>query len=310
MSDASVSATHLTSQYLAQVTSDLEHNTKERERIGAEISALQEQLAALKHDFGVLQNVRQALEGATDTTNTDAAEDTASAAESVVVPAPRRSAARKPRTGTGAGAAGKRTRAKSTKTAATKSTATKSTATKTPAAKAPAAKAAQTKAAQTKAPAAKAAEAKAPAAKAAEAKAPAAKVAEAKAAGAARGGAKKKQAAAKKSTARTSPAAGGAPKLVELVRQHLTEQKEPRSAAEVAEALGQAHPQRSFKTTVVRTTLESLVARNHAQRTKQGSSVFYTAPEASQEANGSQAAPAAQAPAASEGEQTAAQPES
>ncbi|MFF9094604.1 hypothetical protein ACF1AX_15955 [Streptomyces sp. NPDC014802] len=304
MSDASVSATHLTSQYLAQVTSDLEHNTKERERIGAEISALQEQLAALEHDFGVLQNVRQALEGATpdatDTTNTDAAEDTSSAAESVVVPAPRRSAARKPRTGTGAGAAGKRTRAKSTKTPATKSTATKSTATKTPAGKAPAAKAAQTKAAQTKAPAAKAAEAKAPAAKAAEAKA----------AGAARGGAKQKQAAAKKSTARTSPAAGGAPKLVELVRQHLTEQKEPRSAAEVAEALGQAHPQRSFKTTVVRTTLESLVARNHAQRTKQGSSVFYTASEASQEANGSQAAPAAQAPAASEGEQTAAQPES
>ncbi|MGV9891336.1 hypothetical protein [Streptomyces sp. NPDC003395] len=303
MSDASVSATHLTSQYLAQVTSDLEHNTKERERIGAEISALQEQLAALEHDFGVLQNVRQALEGATpdatDTTSTDAAEDTASAAESVVVPAPRRSAARKPRTGTGAGAAGKRTRAKSTKTPATKSTATKSTATKTPAGKAPAAKAAQTKAAQTKAPAAKAAEAKAPAAKAAEAKA----------AGAARGGAKQKQAAAKKSTARTSPAAGGAPKLVELVRQHLTEQKEPRSAAEVAEALGQAHPQRSFKTTVVRTTLESLVARNHAQRTKQGSSVFYTASEASQD-NGSQAAPAAQAPTASEGEQTAAQPES
>ncbi|MFD5587537.1 hypothetical protein ACFWII_27520 [Streptomyces sp. NPDC127063] len=299
MSDASVSATHLTSQYLAQVTSDLEHNTKERERIGAEISALQEQLAALEHDFGVLQNVRQALEGATpdatDTTNTDAAEDTASAAESVVVPAPRRSAARKPRTGTGAGAAGKRTRAKSTKT-----TATKTTATKTPAGKAPAAKAAQTKAAQTKAPVVKAAEAKAPAAKAAEAKA----------AGAARGGAKQKPAAAKKSTARTSPAAGGAPKLVELVRQHLTEQKEPRSAAEVAEALGQAHPQRSFKTTVVRTTLESLVARNHAQRTKQGSSVFYTASEASQEANGSQAAPAAQAPAASEGEQTAAQPES
>jgi hypothetical protein len=309
MSDASVSATHLTSQYLAQVTSDLEHNTKERERIGAEISALQEQLAALEHDFGVLQNVRQALEGATpdatDTTNAEATEDTASAAESVVVPAPRRSAARKPRTGAGAGPAGKRTRAKSTKTTATKSTATKtpatkSTATKTPTGKAPAAKAAQTKTAQTKAPAAKAAEAKAPAAKAAEAKA----------AGAARGGAKQKQAAAKKSTARTSPAAGGAPKLVELVRQHLTEQKEPRSAAEVAEALGQAHPQRSFKTTVVRTTLESLVARNHAQRTKQGSSVFYTAPEASQEANGSQAAPAAQAPAASEGEQTAAQPES
>lgn len=33
--------------------------------------------------------------------------------------------------------------------------------------------------------------------------------------------------------------------------------------------------------TVVRSTLEGLVARNQAQRSKQGTSVFYTAPEAS-----------------------------
>ncbi|MGI5041680.1 hypothetical protein ACM9HB_35195, partial [Streptomyces sp. JAC128] len=41
-------------------------------------------------------------------------------------------------------------------------------------------------------------------------------------------------------------------------------------------ALGQAHPDRNIKTTVVRTTVEGLVAKSHAQRTKQGSSVYYT----------------------------------
>ena len=89
---------------------------------------------------------------------------------------------------------------------------------------------------------------------------------------------------AKKTTARPAakkpskkPAAKPAqPTLVELVRGHLTEQSEPRSAAEVAEALGRAHPDREIQTKVVRTTLENLVARNGAQRSKQGSSVFYT----------------------------------
>lgn len=75
-----------------------------------------------------------------------------------------------------------------------------------------------------------------------------------------------------------SPAAQ--PTLVELVRGHLAVQSEPRSAAEVAEALGKAHPGREIQTKVVRTTLENLVARNSAQRTKQGSSVFYTVPSA------------------------------
>lgn len=81
-------------------------------------------------------------------------------------------------------------------------------------------------------------------------------------------------------------AAGGAkgtqegPKLVDLVRGHLAEQGEPRSATEIAEALGAAHPGRAVKTTVVRSTLEGLVARNRAQRTKQGTSVFYSAPDA------------------------------
>ncbi|WP_282703920.1 hypothetical protein [Streptomyces sp. CC219B] len=68
------------------------------------------------------------------------------------------------------------------------------------------------------------------------------------------------------------------PTLVELIRRHLTEQTEPRSAAEISAALGQAHPERQMTTKVVRVTLEGLVAKSQAERTKQGKSVFYTAP--------------------------------
>jgi hypothetical protein len=99
------------------------------------------------------------------------------------------------------------------------------------------------------------------------------------------------------------------PTLVDLVRNHLTGTNEPRSAAEITTALGQAHPQRGVKATVVRNTLENLVARGQAERSKQGSAVFYTAagkaqeepseqsPEVSSAANGKDseaAAPAAQ----------------
>ncbi|MET9458408.1 hypothetical protein ABZY05_25565 [Streptomyces canus] len=83
---------------------------------------------------------------------------------------------------------------------------------------------------------------------------------------------------AKKSTAKSETKAAQ-PTLVGLIRGHLSEQDEPRSAAEISAALGQAHPERDIKTKVVRVTLEGLVARSQAQRTKQGSSVFYTAPE-------------------------------
>ncbi|MFE7169689.1 hypothetical protein [Streptomyces sp. NPDC057616] len=61
------------------------------------------------------------------------------------------------------------------------------------------------------------------------------------------------------------------------MREHLAGQSESRSAAENTTALGQQHPERTIKTTVARTTLEALVAKNQAQRTKQGSSVFNTA---------------------------------
>ncbi|MER5227203.1 hypothetical protein [Streptomyces flaveus] len=89
-----------------------------------------------------------------------------------------------------------------------------------------------------------------------------------------------KKSADKKPTAKAETPTSVQPTLVELIRRHLREQSEPRSAAEIATALGEAHPERRIKTTVVRTTVEGLVAKSQAQRAKQGSSVFYTAPDA------------------------------
>ncbi|MFF5481053.1 hypothetical protein ACFY5C_27535 [Streptomyces sp. NPDC012935] len=192
MPETAAPATELTSQYLAQVTGDLERNVKEQERISAEIASLQEQLATVQHDHTVLVNVQQAL-GITQPQAQPAAET-----ESAAVPSPRQktSAAR-----------GRKQKAKKI-VAAPKKTAPKK-------------------------PAAKAADA----AKAAQ------------------------------------------PTLVELIRRHLLELKEPRSAAEISAALGQAHPERQFADKVVRVTLEGLVAKSQAERTKQGRSVFYTAPK-------------------------------
>ncbi|MEU1013654.1 hypothetical protein [Streptomyces sp. NPDC005890] len=193
MPESAGPVTELTSQYVSQVTNDLEHNLKEQERITAEIAALQEQLTTLQHDHAILLNMQQALGIAAPTGG-------------VVVPSPRKKSG-----GT------QRTEAKkpAAKTAAAKSATAKTTA-KKPAEKKPAAKKATSEPAQ--------------------------------------------------------------PTLVELVRRHLAEQNEPRSAAEVTEALGRAYPERGVQTKVVRATLENLVARNGAQRTKQGSSVFYTVP--------------------------------
>jgi cell division septum initiation protein DivIVA len=87
---------------------------------------------------------------------------------------------------------------------------------------------------------------------------------------------------ARKPAAQKVPAPAGnpaQPTLVDLIRGHLTQQSEPRLAAEIATTLGQAHPERRIKTTVVRTTLENLVAKSQAQRSKQGNSVFYSTPD-------------------------------
>ncbi|MGV9854358.1 hypothetical protein ACWDWU_37215 [Streptomyces sp. NPDC003442] len=69
----------------------------------------------------------------------------------------------------------------------------------------------------------------------------------------------------------------GVPTLGDLIREDLTQHAEPRSAAEVTTALTQALPDREIKTTVVRSTLESLVAKGQAHRTKRQRAVFYSA---------------------------------
>ncbi|MFG2276086.1 hypothetical protein ACGFNY_40795 [Streptomyces chartreusis] len=191
MPETTAPTTELTSQYVAQVTGDLERNVKEQERLSAEIASLREQLAAVQHDHTVLVNVQQAL-GVTEAPVQPAPE-----AESAAVPSPRQK--------TGA-ARGRKKAGKST-------------------------------------------------------------------------GAPKK-ATPKKPVAKSAEAAKAAqPTLVELIRRHLVGLEEPRSAAEISAALGQAHPERQFADKVVRVTLEGLVAKSQAERTKQGRSVFYTAPK-------------------------------
>ncbi|MCX4235011.1 hypothetical protein [Streptomyces ortus] len=202
MSENQISTTELTSQYIAQVTSDLEHNSKEQERIATDIAALQEQLLALQHDHTVLKNMHEALGGTNPVAGSTAA----------VPSVPSQSSAR----------------------------------TKQPKA------AKDVKAAKPK-----------------KAAATGAKKADAKPSGV-------KNTAAKNTTAKATKATAQ-PSLVDLIRGHLEAQKEPRSAAEITTALTAAHPERTIKTTVVRTTLENLVARSSAHRNKQGSSVFYTA---------------------------------
>ncbi|MFJ8386504.1 hypothetical protein ACIQ9Q_18635 [Streptomyces sp. NPDC094438] len=73
--------------------------------------------------------------------------------------------------------------------------------------------------------------------------------------------------------------AGGGPTLRELVATHLAQSGEPRSAAEITDGLTTAHPDRNIANTVVRNTLENLVAKGLAQRTRQNRSVFYTSPD-------------------------------
>ncbi|MFE6633046.1 hypothetical protein ACFVFT_20270 [Streptomyces tendae] len=278
------SATELASQYSVQVTDDLERNVKEQERVSAEITALQQQLAALQHDHALLVNMQQAL-GITSPPSPSVPEP-AAAPESAAVPAPRGGAA--PRS-----SAGKSTRSKKATTAPKRAAAPK------PSAKAvskPAAKKATKPAATTTtetAPKSADKTASKTTAKAAD-KAPVKTAEKTKTAGKSAAKTAGKP-AAKKAAAREA----GRPTLVELVREHLAGQREPRSAAEVTTALGEAHSGRTVKTTVVRTTLEGLVAKNQAQRTKQGTSVYYTATEAA--APGREQRPAAEAPSARSG---------
>jgi hypothetical protein len=191
MSETNVVTTELTTQYGAQVASDLERNLKEQDRVREEIEALQDQLTALQHDQTILVNVQQAL-------GLPSAPARPEPETATAVPAPRK--------------------------------------------RAPAPTSRSGKQRRTEKSAGKSA-------------APAEKQAR------------------KRSTAASSAGPRAVPKLVDLVREHLAGQSEPRSAAD-----------REIKTKIVRLTLEGLVAKNQAQRTKQGRSVFYTTPEATRPA--------------------------
>ncbi|WP_328564321.1 hypothetical protein [Streptomyces coelicoflavus] len=265
------SATELASQYSVQVTDDLERNVKEQERVSTEIAALQQQLAALQHDHALLVNMQQAL-GITSPPQSPTPEPAAGAA---TVPAPRGGTASQ-------SAPGRRTRTKKATTAPGRAAAAAK-----PDAK-PASKPSTKKATRSTATAATEPAAEAPAKTTAKTAAKSTAKTAAKPTG---------KSAAKKATAR----AAAQPTLVELVREHLAGQREPRSAAEVATALGEAHAGRTVKTTVVRTTLEGLVAKNQAQRTKQGTSVYYTVTDVSSSSSARKQGPAAEAPSAQSG---------
>ncbi|MGW0787756.1 hypothetical protein ACWD04_05775 [Streptomyces sp. NPDC002911] len=73
-----------------------------------------------------------------------------------------------------------------------------------------------------------------------------------------------------------APKEAGEPTWRELVTGYLADQREPKSAAEVAAALTEAHPQRTTQVTVVRNTLEQGVAHGLLERSKQGRSVYYS----------------------------------
>ncbi|MER8097088.1 hypothetical protein [Streptomyces goshikiensis] len=97
-----------------------------------------------------------------------------------------------------------------------------------------------------------------------------------------------KKATVKKATpAKATPAKATAKKadtsgetrapLTGLIHQHLSAQKEPKTAGEITQALAAAHPERLLNGNLVRTTTERLVARALVERSKQGSTVYYTA---------------------------------
>ncbi|MFE3265718.1 hypothetical protein [Streptomyces sp. NPDC059215] len=237
--------TGLQSQYSAQLTADLERNTKEQERISAEVTSLQELLEALRRDQALLVNLQRTLGD-----DAPGAGEKAAGPAAAVPSVPRQTTA-EPKSK----AKPAKQQAAPAKTAPAKTASTKTAPAKTVSAKATPVKDAPAKAASSKATPVKAASSKATPAKAAQTAA---------------------KAATPKAAAK-APEAAGKPTLVELIHDHLSRQSEPRSAAEITTTLSESHPERGIKATVVRTTVEGLVAKGRAQRSKQGTSVYYTA---------------------------------
>lgn len=238
MADNHDETTSLRPLYAARLADDLKHNTEEQERLSNEVTALQEKLESLRHDHALLVNMQQALGGA------EAAGEAASTS-APTASVPRQAAPAAAQDGE------QKKKARSRK-------ATSAKAVSSPKAAASPAKPASSPKAVSSPKAAESPKAvSAPASKA---------TAASKAAPAA-----KKAPAAKQA----SKAADG-PTLRDLVVGHLTGEGAPRSALEVTEALTGAHPERGVKITVVRSTLEALVAKGQVRRSKQGKSVFYS----------------------------------
>jgi predicted transcriptional regulator len=84
-----------------------------------------------------------------------------------------------------------------------------------------------------------------------------------------------------KATDKAGP--GTAPTLVELVHDYLGQQTEPKSVAEVAEAV--STPQRPVAGTGARAALEGLVKKSAVVRSRQGSSVYYETVAQAQQAD-------------------------
>ncbi|WP_277436557.1 hypothetical protein [Streptomyces sp. SPB162] len=260
----------LQGEYEARVAADLRQNEGDRDRVLAQIDALQKELEILVQDREMLLSMQSAV-GATKQSPSEPGEAQISEpeahvtphAKSAKVPGARRRTARKAVPTQGRAGRGRKTDAKSavadaahaakapakatTKATATKATATKATATKATATKTVAEKPA--KAATEKASTAKSATAK-------PAKTATAKTATPKAAD-------------------TKAAAPKADKLVKVVENYLLKQGAPASAAEVATAI--STPERAVTIMSVRTALEGLVRKSAALRSKQSRSVYYEA---------------------------------
>ncbi|MFF8431738.1 hypothetical protein ACF07Y_42765 [Streptomyces sp. NPDC016566] len=123
-----------------------------------------------------------------------------------------------------------------------------------------------------------------------------------------------KKAAAPKTAAKKTTAKTGEPPLGTLLLLILEKASgEPRTAAEVTGALEQQFPERARDINNVRNTLERLVAQSLIERSKQGSTVYYTALQhpgaVAQDADstGSPASQAAGTPAGEESEKVPAQ---
>ncbi|MER6563437.1 hypothetical protein ABT300_38080 [Streptomyces sp. NPDC001027] len=236
MADTQDETTSLRPLYAARLADDLKHNTEEQERLSGEVTALQEKLESLRHDHALLLNMQQALGGAEQTGE-------AASADAPTASVPRQAAPAAAQ----AGEPKKKARARKATSSPKAESAPKAGSSVKPAPKAASsaksAPASKASAATKSAPAAK--KASAPAAKKAPAAKPASK-------------------------------AGDGPTLRDLVVSHLTREGAPRSALEVTDALTGSHPERGVKITVVRSTLEALVAKGQVRRSKQGKSVFYS----------------------------------